>query len=108
MYSGTIADDAVIAADRIGDYVRKTPLEYSPYFSEITGANVWLILLAVAEKRKNGRMNMPAAAVIIICAFIPAAVASRQAMSTTMAFLNILSLKAPRNWVRNSGRKRRV
>ena len=44
MYSGTIADDAVIAADRIGDYVRKTPLEYSPYFSEITGANVWLKL----------------------------------------------------------------
>ena len=43
-YSGTIADDAVIAADRIGDYVRKTPLEYSPYFSEITGANVWLKL----------------------------------------------------------------
>lgn len=44
MYSGTIADDALIAADRIGDYVRKTPLEYSPYFSEITGANVWLKL----------------------------------------------------------------
>ncbi len=45
MNSGTIADDAVIAADMIGDYVRKTPLEYSPYFSEITVADVWLNLV---------------------------------------------------------------
>jgi threonine dehydratase len=44
MNSGTIATDAVTAAERIGDYVRKTPLEYSPYFSELTGANVWLKL----------------------------------------------------------------
>jgi threonine dehydratase len=44
MNSGSISDDAVLAADRIGSHVRKTPLEYSPYFSELTGANVWLKL----------------------------------------------------------------
>jgi threonine dehydratase len=44
MNSGSIADDALVAADRIGSHVRKTPLEYSPYFSELTGANVWLKL----------------------------------------------------------------
>ncbi len=44
MNSGSIADDAPVAADRIGSHIRKTPLEYSPYFSELTGANVWLKL----------------------------------------------------------------
>ena len=44
MNSGSIADAAVLAAERIGSHVRKTPLEYSPYFSELTGANVWLKL----------------------------------------------------------------
>jgi threonine dehydratase len=36
--------NAVLAANRIGDYVRETPLEYSPFFSELTGANVYLKL----------------------------------------------------------------
>ena len=44
MKNGSISDDALLAADRLGGYVRKTPLEYSPYFSELTGANVWLKL----------------------------------------------------------------
>ena len=44
MNNGATADNAVLAADRIGSYIRRTPLEYSPYFSELTGANVWLKL----------------------------------------------------------------
>lgn len=36
--------DAVLAANRIAPYIRQTPLEHSPYFSEQTGANVWLKL----------------------------------------------------------------
>ena len=35
---------AVLAANRIGPYIRETPLDYSPYFSELTGANVYLKL----------------------------------------------------------------
>lgn len=36
--------DAVLAANRIAPYIRQTPLEHSPYFSEQTGANVYLKL----------------------------------------------------------------
>jgi threonine dehydratase len=36
--------DAVLAANRIEPYIRQTPLEHSPFFSEQTGANVWLKL----------------------------------------------------------------
>lgn len=36
--------DIALAANRISAYVRETPLEYSPYFSEISGASVWLKL----------------------------------------------------------------
>lgn len=36
--------DAVLAANRIGPYIRETPLEHSPLFSEQTGASVWLKL----------------------------------------------------------------
>lgn len=36
--------DAVLAANRIAPYIRQTPLEHSPFFSEQTGANVWLKL----------------------------------------------------------------
>ena len=35
---------SVLAANRISDHIRETPLEYSFYFSEITGANVYLKL----------------------------------------------------------------
>ena len=35
---------AVLAASRIASYIRETPLDYSPYFSELTGANVYLKL----------------------------------------------------------------
>ncbi len=35
---------AVLAANRIASYIRETPLDYSPYFSELTGANVYLKL----------------------------------------------------------------
>ena len=34
----------VLAANRIASYIRDTPLDYSPYFSELTGANVYLKL----------------------------------------------------------------
>jgi threonine dehydratase len=34
----------VLAANRIAAYVRETPLDHSPYFSELTGANVYLKL----------------------------------------------------------------
>jgi threonine dehydratase len=34
----------MLAANRIASYIRETPLDYSPYFSEITGANVYLKL----------------------------------------------------------------
>ncbi|MEX0707003.1 MAG: threonine/serine dehydratase [Woeseia sp.] len=36
--------EAVLAANRIAPYIRETPLDPSPYFSEVTGANVWLKL----------------------------------------------------------------
>lgn len=36
--------DAVLASNRINPYIRQTPLEHSPFFSEQTGANVWLKL----------------------------------------------------------------
>lgn len=36
--------DIVLAANRIAPHVRETPLDYSPYFSERTGANVYLKL----------------------------------------------------------------
>lgn len=36
--------DIALAANRIAPHVRETPLEYSPYFSEQTGAHVWLKL----------------------------------------------------------------
>ncbi len=35
---------AVLAANRIAPYIRETPLDYSRYFSELTGANVYLKL----------------------------------------------------------------
>ncbi len=36
--------DIVLAANRIGPSVRETALDFSPYFSEITGANVYVKL----------------------------------------------------------------
>ncbi|MBT8078393.1 MAG: threonine/serine dehydratase, partial [Gammaproteobacteria bacterium] len=36
--------NSVIAANAISEYVRETPLDYSPWFSEKTGAKVWLKL----------------------------------------------------------------
>ncbi len=35
---------AVLAANRIAPFIRETPLDYSPYFSELTGANGYLKL----------------------------------------------------------------
>ncbi len=35
---------AVLAANRIAPHIRETPLDYSPFFSELTGANVYLKL----------------------------------------------------------------
>ena len=39
-----LAAEAVLAARRIGAYVRQTPLDYSSWFSERCGARVWLKL----------------------------------------------------------------
>jgi threonine dehydratase len=36
--------DIVLAANRINPHIRETPLDESPYFSEITGANVYMKL----------------------------------------------------------------
>jgi len=36
--------NAVLAANRIANHIRETPLEHSPFFSELTGANVYLKL----------------------------------------------------------------
>ncbi|MDX1481290.1 MAG: threonine/serine dehydratase [Woeseiaceae bacterium] len=36
--------DIALAANRLAGHVRETPLEFSPWFSEKTGANVWLKL----------------------------------------------------------------
>ena len=36
--------DSALAANRIKSYIRETPLDYSPAFSELTGANVYLKL----------------------------------------------------------------
>ncbi|MCI0517775.1 MAG: threonine/serine dehydratase [Woeseiaceae bacterium] len=36
--------EIALAANRIRDHVRETPLEFSPWFSEKTGAKVWLKL----------------------------------------------------------------
>jgi len=36
--------DIVLAANRIAAHVRETPLEYSPFFSDLTGARVWFKL----------------------------------------------------------------
>ena len=36
--------NSVLAANRIAQYVRETPLDRSPYFSELIGANVYLKL----------------------------------------------------------------
>lgn len=34
----------MLAANRIAPYIRETPLEYSPFFSDLTGARVWFKL----------------------------------------------------------------
>ena len=34
--------NSVIAANAIKAHIRETPLDYSPYFSELTGAQVWM------------------------------------------------------------------
>ena len=36
--------DAVLARNRISDYIRETPLDYSPHFTAHSGAEVWLKL----------------------------------------------------------------
>jgi threonine dehydratase len=44
MNKDLIPAHAVLAANRIAPYIRETPLDYSPYFSELSGANVYLKL----------------------------------------------------------------
>ena len=61
---------------------------------------------AVEEKRKKGSMKRPAMEVMSNCAFSPYSSASLNVISMTRAFLNKLSLNAPKNCVRKSGRNR--
>ncbi len=61
---------------------------------------------AVDENRKKGRIKRPAIVVINTCAFRPYSSASLNVISITSAFLNRLSLNAPKNCVRKSGRNR--
>src|SRR3990167_5518085 len=63
---------------------------------------------AVAENRKNGRIKIPAAKMTRICGLMPSRFAKRYVISITRAFLKVLSLKAPKNWVINKGKKRLV
>jgi len=44
MRTDLLPANAVLAGNRIANYVRETPLDHSPYFSEVTGANVYLKL----------------------------------------------------------------
>lgn len=42
MRQGPTPAEILLAADRVAAHVRETPLEYSPYFSDLTGAEVFL------------------------------------------------------------------
>lgn len=44
MRTDLLPANAVLAANRIAEHIRETPLDYSPFFSELTGANVYLKL----------------------------------------------------------------
>jgi len=44
MRSDLLPANAVLAANRIAPYIRQTPLDFSPFFSDLTGANVYLKL----------------------------------------------------------------
>lgn len=44
MRTDLLPANSVLATNRIADYIRETPLDYSPYFSELTGANIYLKL----------------------------------------------------------------
>ena len=44
MRTDLLPANAVLAANRIANHIRETPLDYSQYFSELTGANVYLKL----------------------------------------------------------------
>ncbi len=44
MDSHRLPADIALARNRIAPHIRETPLDYSPYFSELTGANVWMKL----------------------------------------------------------------
>ncbi len=61
---------------------------------------------AVAENRKNGRMNRPAARLTRVSGLAPDWLESPYVTSTTSAFLNRLSFSAPRNWVTKKGPNR--
>jgi hypothetical protein len=63
---------------------------------------------AVAENRKKGRMNTPAARLASSSGLSVVQLAAWKVSSTTIAFFSTLSLSAPRNWVTNSGAKRRA
>lgn len=44
MRNDMLPANAVLAKNRIANYIRETPLQHSPFFSELCGADVWLKL----------------------------------------------------------------
>ena len=62
---------------------------------------------ARAENRKKGRINRPAARLTTVLTLAAPAILALTII-TRSAFLNRLSLRAPKNWVRKSGRNRRA
>ena len=62
---------------------------------------------ARAENRKKGIINRPAAIFTSVLVSEPLAATPLLTRITNKAFLKRLSLRAPKNWVRKNGRKRR-
>src|SRR5690606_32254391 len=61
---------------------------------------------AVAENNKKGRINKPAARLIVRSVSHGKAFAAVNASISISTFLNTLSLKAPLAWVRKNGKNR--
>ena len=69
-------------------------------------SNLSAICPARAEKIKNGRIKTPAARFTSKPLFSPALATAENAINATSAFLKMLSLKAPSNWVKKNGANR--
>jgi hypothetical protein len=61
----------------------------------------------MVENKKKGRINKPAARLVIKFVFVSADATAALTTITNKAFLNKLSFRAPRNWVIKNGKNRR-